>query len=76
MLEINVLKLPTKGPMYGVWCTNCGRHGHLPSECSSSITNKRKKCSYCGGKGHDITTCWNISEVRTVVTDNNNQSWP
>jgi hypothetical protein len=59
-----------------VWCTNCGGHGHLPIECLSPINNKGKKYSYCGGRGHDITTCWNISEVRTVVTDNNNQPWP
>jgi hypothetical protein len=59
-----------------VWCTNCGGQGHLPSECSSAITNKGKKCSYCGGRRHDITTCWNISEVRTMVTDGNNPSWP
>jgi hypothetical protein len=52
-----------------VWCTNCGGHGHLPTKCSSPINNKGKKCSYYGGKGHDITTGWNISEVRTVVTD-------
>jgi hypothetical protein len=25
-----------------VWCTNCGGQGHLPSECSSTITNKER----------------------------------
>jgi hypothetical protein len=59
-----------------VWCTNCHGHGHLPTDCLSPINNKGKKYSYCGGRGHDITTCWNISEVRTVMTDNNNQPWP
>jgi hypothetical protein len=37
---------------------------------------KVKKCNYCGGREHDITTCWNISEIRTMVADNNNQPWP
>ena len=60
-----------------MWYTTCGRHGHLPSKCPSILTTKGKKYSYCGGRGYDITTCWNISEVSlTVVTDNNNQSWP
>jgi hypothetical protein len=58
-----------------VWCTNCGGYEYLPTECSSPISNRGKKCSYCGRRGHDITTCWNISKVRTVVTDNSNQPW-
>jgi hypothetical protein len=55
-----------------IWCTNCGGHGHLPTECSTRIGNKNNlRCSYYKGKGHDVTTCWNLSDVRNVVTSNN-----
>jgi hypothetical protein len=40
-------------------------------ECSTLIGNKNNlRYSYCKGKGHDVTTCWNLSDVRSVVTSN------
>jgi hypothetical protein len=55
-----------------IWYTNCGGHGHLPIECSTPIGNKNSlRCSYCKGKGHDVTTCWNLSDVISVVASNN-----
>jgi hypothetical protein len=55
-----------------IWYTNCGGYGHLLTEFSTSISNKNNlRCSYCKGKGHDVTTCWNLSDVRSVVASNN-----
>jgi len=51
-----------------IWCSNCKGHGHLSNECISPIGSAPVlRCTYCGAKGHDITTCRNIKEVKGVV---------
>ena len=47
-----------------VWCSNCKKHGHLPTKCPTPLgTNiQSNSCTFCSGN-HHVSKCWNLGKV-------------